>query len=77
MNYNFSEDLKAIREILGVTQSELSEQLDVEQVTVSRNESGKTMPSAKFLERVYSFAYEKNIKNKLLKEMLKVLKLSI
>lgn len=70
MNYNFSEDLKAIREILGVTQSELSEQLDVEQVTVSRNESGKTMPSAKFLERVYSFAFDKNIKINLLKEML-------
>ena len=41
MNYNFSEDLKAIREILGVTQSELSEQLNVEQATVSRNESGR------------------------------------
>ncbi|MEQ2546624.1 helix-turn-helix domain-containing protein [Dorea sp. AM58-8] len=36
MNYNFSEDIKSIREILGVSQKELAEKLGVEQVTVSR-----------------------------------------
>ncbi len=44
MNYNFSEDLKSIREILGLSQSELASQLGVEQVTVSRNELGKRDP---------------------------------
>ena len=42
MDYNFSKDLKSIREILGMSQSELAEQIGVEQVTISRNESGKT-----------------------------------
>ncbi|RHP09981.1 helix-turn-helix domain-containing protein [Dorea sp. AF36-15AT] len=36
MNYNFSEDIKSIREILGLSQKELAEKLGVEQVTVSR-----------------------------------------
>ena len=52
MNYNFTEDLKSIREILGLSQSELAEQIGVEQVTISRNELGKTEPSPKFLESV-------------------------
>ena len=70
MNYNFSEDLKSIREILGLSQSALAEKIGVEQVTVSRNELGKTEPSAKFLESVYAFAFAKNIKINKLKEML-------
>ena len=62
MDYNFIEDLKAIREILGLTQSELATQLGVEQVTISRNELGKTKPSTKLLEQAYEFAFKKNIK---------------
>ena len=38
MEYNFSKDLKSIREILGVSQSEFADQIGVEQVTISRNE---------------------------------------
>ena len=48
MNYNFSEDLKSIREILGLSQSELASQLGVEQVTVSRNEFRKNETLFKF-----------------------------
>ena len=70
MNYNFSEDIKSIREILGFSQKELAEKLGVEQVTVSRNELGKTKSSAKFLESVYSFAFAKKIRINKLKEML-------
>ena len=44
MKYNFSEDLKSIREILGLSQMELAEQIGVEQVTISRNELGRTNP---------------------------------
>lgn len=40
MKYNFSEDLKSIREILGISQSEFAQKTGVDQVTVSRNESG-------------------------------------
>lgn len=70
MNYNFSQDLKAIREILELTQTELAAQLGVEQVTISRNELGKTLPSSRLLEQVYQFAFDKKIKLNLLKEML-------
>lgn len=69
MEYNFSKDLKSIREILGVSQSEFANQIGVEQVTISRNELGKTNPSAKILENVYTFAFAKNIKINKLKEM--------
>ena len=70
MDYNFAEDLKSIREILELTQSELATQIGVEQVTISRNELKKTEPSAKLLEKVYAFAFEKNIRLNRLKEML-------
>lgn len=69
MEYNFSKDLKSIREILGISQSEFADQIGVEQVTISRNELGKTNPSAKILENVYTFAFAKNIKINKLKEM--------
>ena len=45
MKYNFPEDIKSIREILGLSQSEFAEQIGVEQVTISRNELHKTNPS--------------------------------
>lgn len=70
MNYNFSEDLKAIREILDLSQSELAEQIGVQQVTISRNELGETEPSNKLLESAYSYAYKRKIKINKLKEML-------
>lgn len=70
MNYKFSEDLKSIREILGLPQSEFADELGVERVTVSRNELGKTQASPKFLESVYSYAFDKKIKINKLKEML-------
>ena len=70
MEYNFSEDLKSLRAILGLTQSELAEQIGVEQVTISRNEQKETKPSSRLLESVYSYAFDKNVKINKLKEML-------
>lgn len=70
MKYNFSEDLKSIREILGVSQKEFSERIGVEQITISRNELGNTKPSAKLLENVYAYAFAKKIRINKLKEML-------
>ena len=69
MEYNFKEDLKSIREILGLTQSQIAEKIGVEQITISRNEMGKTTPSDKLLEHVYEFAFKNNIKLNRLKEM--------
>lgn len=70
MDYNFKEDLKAIREIAELTQVELAELLGIERKTISRNEIGKNEPALKLLEQVYSYAFEKNIKLNKLKEML-------
>jgi len=70
MDYNFPNDIKAIREILGITQTDLAKRLGVQQITISRNEQGKTTPSDKLLEQTYSFAFDNNIKLGRLKEML-------
>ncbi|MCI7166315.1 MAG: DUF3990 domain-containing protein [Holdemanella sp.] len=70
MKYKFSEDLKSIREILGLSQSEFADKIGVEQVTVSRNELDDLDASANFLEGVYAFAFAQNIKMNRLKEML-------
>ena len=70
MDYSFPDDLKAIREILGITQTELAKKLGVQQVTLSRNELGKTAASEKLLEQVYSFAFDNSIKLGRLKEMM-------
>lgn len=70
MDYNFSDDLKAIREILGITQTELAKRLGIQQVTISRNELGKTAASDRLLEQVYSYAFDNNIKMGRLKEMM-------
>lgn len=69
MDYNFSKDLKAIREILELTQTELAAQLGVDQKTISRNETEKNEPSEKLLEQVYTYAFQKNIKINKLKEI--------
>ena len=69
MDFNFADDLKAIRTILGYTQTELAEQIGVEQVTISRNELCKSNPSNQLMERVYNFAFDKKIQLNRLKEM--------
>ncbi len=70
MDYNFAQDLRFIREILGLTQAELASEIGVEQVTISRNELGKTSPSRNLLENVYDYAFKKGINLGKLKEML-------
>lgn len=69
MKYNFAEDLKSIRGILNLTQSELAEQLDIALITITRNEDKATKPTDKLLDIVYSFAFSKGIRLNRLKEM--------
>lgn len=64
MIYNFAQDLRSLREIMGLTQSEIADKLGVEQVTISRTELGKTEPSGKLLEKVYAFAFQNKIQLK-------------
>lgn len=69
MNYNISKDLKSIREILGISQSEFAKKIGVEQATISRNETENTQISLKNMENIYSFAFNKKIQLNKLKEM--------
>lgn len=69
MDYSFSDDIKAIREILGLSQDELAEVTGVTQLTISRNENNTTAASLKFMENVYSYAFSKKIRLNKLKEM--------
>ena len=67
--YTLSQDLKSIREILGLSQAELAAELGIKQETVSRSEGGQTKPSRELLEKVYGFAFRRNIRLNRLKEM--------
>ncbi len=70
MLYNFSEDLKSIRDILGISQGELAAELGVQQITLSRSENRQTSPNEKLIEALYDYAFKKNIRINRLKEML-------
>ena len=70
MVYNFSEDLKTVRDILGMSQKELAAELGVQQITLSRSENEQTRPNEKLVEALYDFAFKKNIRINRLKEML-------
>lgn len=70
MEYKVSEDLKAIREILGISQIEMAAELGVQQVTLSRTESGGTNASYNLLEQIYDFAFDNKIRLGKLKEMM-------
>ena len=58
MEYSFKQDLKAIRDVMNLSQEELADKLGVEQITISRNEQGHTKPSDKLMEKVYVYAFE-------------------
>ena len=70
MKYNFSKDLKSIRDILNMSQEDLAKELGVQQITLSRNENETTDPSEQLLQMVYEYAFRNNIKINRLKEML-------
>ena len=69
MTYKFSQDVKSIRELLGISQDELAKALGVQRVTISRSELKETEPSDRLLEMIYRYAYEKDIRLNKLKEM--------
>lgn len=70
MDYLFSDDVKTVREILGLTQTDLASKLGVEQTTIARNETKKTNPSPALLEKFYDYTFRNKINLGKLKEML-------
>lgn len=69
MKYRISDDLKTIREILKMSQGDLAKEIGMTQVTIARLENNANNPSLDTLDKIYNFAYKKNIKMNILKEM--------
>lgn len=56
-----SKEIQAIREILNLSQEELSKRIDVSFKTINRWETGVEEASLESVERIYTFAYENKI----------------
>ena len=69
MNFNISEDMKIVRELLNITQEELADELNVEPLTIKRIENGITNTSKRTLDLFYDFVYKKKIYLNKIKEM--------
>lgn len=69
MNYRISEDLKLIREMLGLSQEEIASIIGLDKKTITRIENEENYPFNDTLEKIYSFAYKKGIKLNEIKEM--------
>ena len=69
MNFNISEDMKIVRELLNITQEELADELNVEPLTIKRIENGITNTSKRTLDLFYDFVYKKRIYLNKIKEM--------
>ena len=69
MNFNISEDMKIVRELLNITQEELADELNVEPLTIKRIENGITNTSKRTLDSFYDFIYQKKIYLNKIKEM--------
>ena len=70
MNYRISEDLKLIREMLELSQEDISKKIDLDKKTINRIENNESYPTNDTLEKIYSFAYSKGIKINKIKEMI-------
>ena len=69
MEYRIADDLKTIRSILNMSQSEFAKEIGMTQISITRLENSVNNPSLDTLDRIYNYAYKKNIKMNILKEM--------
>lgn len=69
MKYRISDDLKTIRSILNMSQSEFAEEIGMTQISITRLENSVNNPSLDTLDKIYNYAYKKSIKMNNLKEM--------
>ena len=69
MNFNISEDMKIVRELLNLSQEELAEKLKVEPLTIKRIENGISKTSKRTLDLFYDLVYKNKIYINKLKEM--------
>lgn len=69
MEYKISKDMKIVRELLNMSQSDLAKELDVEILTIQRIENELTGTSSRVLNRFYDFVFQRKIYLNKLKEM--------
>ncbi len=70
MKYKINEDLKLIREMLELSQEEMSLSIDIDKKTITRIENDENYPTNETLEKIYNYAYKKGIKINKIKEMM-------
>ena len=61
MNYNFSEDLQLVKQILNTTREKIAENIGVSQMTLNRWVGNKNNPDEDSIEKFYRYAYKKGI----------------
>ena len=69
MKFKTDEDIKIIREILSFSQAELADEIGVERRTIMLAESGKTELSAVNCNKLYNYAFKKDIRINQIKAM--------
>ena len=69
MNFRIKDDLRIIRSFFEISQDELATALRVEKLRIARTESGETYPREDFLDLIYSYAFNNNLRLNLQKEM--------
>ena len=55
MKFKINEDLKLIREMLNLSQEEISLFIDVDKKTITRLENNENYPTNETLEKIYNF----------------------
>lgn len=69
MNYRVNEDIRIIREMLNISQEQLSIDIDMDRKTIYRIENVNTYPTDDTIEKIYNYSYNKKIKLNQIKEM--------
>ena len=70
-SYDIQKDCLLIRRMLKMTQTEFADAIELSFATINRIENGKHRPTNPVIEKIYSYAYENNLRiNSVLSEIL-------
>ena len=69
MDYKIKDDLKLVRSLFDLSQSDLAKDMNVERLRIARVEAGDNIPREDFLESFYNYCFSKGLKLNLQKEM--------
>ena len=69
-SYNFSKDIKSIREIFKLSQSAFADKVGLSRSNIIRYEQNEISPHKAALEKIYSFCFDNNFNINKAKEML-------